>query len=204
MALNLTASGVMATAGRGRNKTVVLDVSFAELERWAKRVQIDERAMWRKAYGRACSALKSRFQKIVSNAGGVEGVPKFHDFEAFTNELRNARGISSRPMGGVLADKKRIVSFKRNGYQVIGWPDALAKWAVNFQDAVGNNDLQSNTWRHAIHRLGVREIPRDYVHNPRRVIPEPFGAQVKKHLEEWARGAYYKELARLMQKRGAA
>ena len=84
MAMNLTDSGVIATAGRGRNKTVVLEVSFKELEAWAKRVEIDERALWRRSYGRACAALKGRFSKIVRNAGGVEGVPKFHDFEAFT------------------------------------------------------------------------------------------------------------------------
>jgi len=204
MAMNLTDSGVIATAGRGRNKTVVLEVSFKELEAWAKRVQIDERALWRKSYGRACSALKGRFSKIVRNAGGVEGVPKFHDFEAFTNELRAKRGTSSRPMGGVLANKANIVSFKRNGWQIIGWPDALAAWAVNYQDAKGGPEFNDPRTRHAWHKLGIREIPREYAHNPRRVIPEPFGEQVKKHLQEWARGSYYKELAKLMQKRSAA
>ena len=201
MAVSLTDTGVIATAGRGRNKTVTLDISFKELERWAKRVQINERAMWRKAYGRACSALKSRFRKVMTNAGGVEGVPKFRDFEAFTNELRDKRGTSSRPMGGVLANKANIVAFKRNGWQIIGWPDNLADWAVNFQDGVGGqSQLDSPTWRHGVHKLGIRDIPRSYAHNPRRVIPQPFGSEVKKHLDEWARGAYYKELAKLMQK----
>ena len=201
MALKLTDTGVIATAGRGRNKTVTLDVSFKELERWAKRVQVDERAMWRRAYGRACSALKGRFSKIVRNAGGVEGVPKFRDFEDFTRELRAKRGTSSRPMGGVLANKANIVAFKRNGWQVIGWPDNLAERAVNFQDGVGGQDQLNNAgWRRGIHKLGIRDIPRDYAHNPRRVLPEPFGSEVKKHLQEWAQGAYYKELAKLMQK----
>ena len=205
MALNLTASGVVATAGRGRNRTVTLEVSFKELDAWARRVKIDERAMWRRAYGRACSALKGRFSKIVRNAGGVEGVPKFHDFEEFTQELRAKRGTSSRPMGGVLANKANIVSFKRNGWQVIGWPDRLADWAVKFQDGTGGQDQLDNAgWRHSVHKLGIRDIPRAYAHNPREVIPEPFGAEVKKHLQEWARGTYYKELAKLMQKKGVA
>lgn len=205
MAMQLTDTGVIATAGRGRNKTVTLEVSFAELERWARRVRIDERAMWRKAYGRACSALKGRFSKIVRNAGGVEGVPKFRDFEEFTRELRAKRGTSSRPMGGVLANKANIVAFQRNGWQIIGWPDRLAEWAVNFQDGVGGqSQLDSPSWRHSVHRLGIRDIPRVYAHNPREVLPEPFGAEVRKHLQEWAQGVYYKELAKLMQKRGAA
>ena len=50
----------------------------------------------------------------------------------------------------------------------------------------------------------IREIPREYAHNPREVLPEPFGSVVKRHLQEWAQGVYYKELAKLMQKRGAA
>lgn len=204
MALNLTDSGVIATAGRGRNKTVVLEVSFKELEAWAKRVEIDERALWRKSYGRACAALKGRFSKIVRNAGGVEGVPKFHDFEAFTTELRNARGTSSRPMGGVLANKANIVSFKRNGWQVIGWPDALADWAVNFQDAKGDPDFTSMHRKISFWRLGLHNIPAEYAHNPRRVLPEPFLTQVRKYLDQWARGVFFKELAKLMQKRSAA
>ena len=203
MALNLTDSGVIATAGRGRNKTVVLEVSFKELEAWAKRVEIDERAMWRKAYGRACSALKSRFSKIVRNAGGVEGVPKFHDFEEFTRELRTKRGTSSRPMGGVLANKANIVAFKRNGWQIIGWPDRLAEWAVKFQDGTGGPEFNDPRTRYAWHRLGIREIPREYAHNPRRVIPEPFGTHVDKYLDKWASGTFYKDLARQMARRVA-
>ena len=202
MAITLTGTGVVATAGRGRNKTVTLDISFKALEQWAKRVQIDERAMWRKAYARACSALKGRFSKIVRNAGGVEGVPKFKDFEAFTRQLREKRGTSSRPMGGVLADKSNIVAFKRNGWQVIGWPDSLADWAVKFQEGTGGPQFNNPRTRYSWHRLGIRDIPREYVHNPRRVLPEPFGSQVRAHLDEWARGAYYKELVRIMQKRG--
>lgn len=202
MAITLTGTGVVATAGRGRNKTVTLDISFKALEQWAKRVQIDERAMWRKAYARACSALKGRFSKIVRNAGGVEGVPKFKDFEAFTRQLREKRGTSSRPMGGVLADKSNIVAFKRNGWQVIGWPDRLADWAAKFQDGDGDTQFNNPRTRHSWHRLGIRDIPSEYVHNPRRVLPEPFGSQVKSHLDEWARGSYYKELVRIMQKRG--
>ena len=204
MAMSLTSSGVVATAGRGANKTVVLDVSFKELERWAKRVRIDEAALWRRSYGRAISALKGRFSKVVRNAGGVEGVPKFHDFEEFTQELRAKRGTSSRPMGGVLANKANIVSFKRNGWQIIGWPDRLAEWSVNFQDAKGDPDFTSTHRKIAFWRLGLHNLPAEYVHNPRRVLPEPFLTQVRKYFKEWAQGVFFKELAKLMQKRSTA
>ena len=197
MAINLTDTGVFATAGRGKNKTVVLDVDFKSLENWARRMRIDTKDIFRRSFGRACSALKGRFRKVVANAGGVEGVPKFKDFEAFTRELRAKTGRST-PMGGVLADKRRIVAFKRNGWQIIGWPDSLENWAVRFQDAVGDPYFNTPQRRRGFHRLGIKDIPRDYAHNPRRIIPEPFGAQVRRHLDEWARGAYYKELARRM------
>lgn len=204
MAIKLTGTGVIATSGRGAAKTVVLDVSFAEIDAWARRMGRDEPRVWRRAYGRALSALKSQFRRVVQNAGGVEGVPKFRDFEEFTRQYRTTVNRTS-PMGGVLAEKSRIVSFKRNGWQYIGWPDNLAKWAVNFQDAVGGRAaedfLAEPKSRARLHRLGIRDIPRAYTHNPRRIIPEPFGAHVKAHLEEWARGAYYKMLAKEMSKK---
>jgi hypothetical protein len=197
---SLGGRGVTLSQGRGRNKTVVLDVSFKELEIWAAKNGIDERRLWTKSYGRACKGLRDKLQKVITRSGGVEGVPKFKDFEQFTKELRAKRGRTS-PMGGILNERHVIVSYKIGDTQFIGWPKRLAKWAVNFQDAVGNNDLADNSWRHYWHELGIKDIPREYAHNPRRVLPEPFGAYVDKHLKEWAQGAFYKDLARQMAKR---
>jgi hypothetical protein len=196
--INLGGRGVIQTFGRGKNKVVGLNVSFRQIERWAKKMKIDTAKVMNCSFGRACSGLKKKFAEIVTGAGGVNGVPKFQDFEAFTKELRAAKGIT-RPMGGVLADKRHVVAFKRNKKQIIGWPDRLADWAVKFQDAMGDSgQLNDRTWRHYVHRLGVRDIPRTYARNPRRIIPQPFGDYVKKNLRDWARGAYYKELARKM------
>lgn len=198
---SLGGKGVTLTRGRGANKTVVLDVSFKDLERWARRNAVDTKRLMDRSFGRACSGLRRKFQQIVSGAGGVNGVPKFKDFAAFTQELRAARGTSSRPMGGVLADKKVVVAFKKNGWQVIGWPDRLADWAVKFQDAVGGeSQLNSKMWRHYVHRLGIKDIPRSYERNPRRVIPEPFGQYVQQNLKTWAKGSFYKDLAKQMAK----
>ncbi|MBQ1429505.1 MAG: hypothetical protein IIZ06_07535 [Kiritimatiellae bacterium] len=204
MAIKLTDTGVIATSGRGASKTVTLSVSFAEIDAWARRMRRDEPRLWRRAYGRAITALKSQFKRVVSNAGGVDGVPKFKDFESFTRELRTATNRAT-PMGGVLADKSRIVAFKRNSWQIIGWPDALAEWAVKFQDGVGGDSseafLTDAKSRARLHRMGIRDVPRTYAHNPRRIIPEPFGSHVRRHLDEWARGAYYKSLAKEMAKK---
>ena len=201
MAFSLTASGVLSTTGRGAAK-VSIEISFKDLERWARRQGIDTPKLMKRSFGRACSALRGKLCKVVSNAGGVEGVPKFKDFEDFTKELRTRTRRDDRPMGGALADKTNIVAFKRNGWQVIGWPDSLAEWSVNFQDGVGSNydPFQNDADRRFWHRLGIKEIPRAYVHNPRRVLPEPFGSYVDKYLIQWAKGAFYKELARQMQK----
>lgn len=202
MALNLTSSGVDFVSGRGKNKTVTLSMTFKQLEDWARRMKIDTAKLMTRSFGRACAGLKKKFAEVMQNGGGVNGVPKFQDFEAFTKELRAAGGRTS-PMGGVLADKSHIVAFKRNGWQIIGWPDALAEWAEKFQDGgdiKAERQIEDPSWRAYIHRKGIRDIPRNYAHNPRRVLPEPFGDYVKEHLEGWASGAFYKELARQFQK----
>jgi len=191
---------VTLTRGRGANKAVVLNVSFKELEIWAARNGVNEKKVWDRAWTRAMSTLRNRLQKVISGAGGYDGVPKFTDFEQFTNELRAAQNKTT-PMGGVLAAKKVIIWEKIGKRYYIGWPDRLADWAVNFQDAVGNDDLTNNDWRHYWHKLGIKDIPREYVHNPRRVLPEPFGAHVDKYLPQWAEGAFYKDLAKQMARR---
>ena len=206
MAINLTSTGVDFVSGRGKNKAVTLSMTFKQLETWAKRQRIDVPRLMKRSFGRACSGLKKKFYQVMQNAGGVNGVPKFKDFEEFTNELRSKSGRTS-PMGGVLAEPSHIVAFKRNGWQVIGWPDKLVDWALKFQDggdAKAERQLEDPSWRAYIHRKGIRNIPRAYVSNPRRVIPEPFGDYVKENLEEWAKGAFYKELARQFQKAGVA
>lgn len=190
------ASSVTMTRGRGANRTVALEVSFKELEKWASKNKVDTKRLMTRSFGRACSGLKKKFTQVVTGAGGINGVPKFKDFEDFTKTLRNVRGTSSRPMGGKLAEKKSVVAFKRGGWQIIGWPDRLAEWAVKFQDAVGNNDLNNNRFRHWLHSRGIHDIPRVYTRNPRRVIPEPFGKYVEQNLKDWAKSAFYKELAR--------
>lgn len=195
---------VVLTQGRGRNKAVVLDVSFKELEVWAAKNQIDEKKTWDKAWNRAMSTLRSRLQKVVKGAGGYEGVPKFKDFEAFTKELR---AISNRtsPMGGILSDPHLIKWEKIGKTSYIGWLDRLADWAVKFQD--GEPGFNSEWYfttpegRHLMHEKGIKNVPHEYVRNPRRVLPEPFGTHVDKYLPEWAQGVFYKDLAKQMAKK---
>lgn len=205
MAVSTTGSSVVFTSGRGRNATVSLSISFREIDRWAARNRVDTARLMRRSFGRAVGGLRKKFASVMQAGGGTAGVPKFADFEAFTQELRAKRGTSGRQMGGVLAEKNRIVAFKRNGWQYIGWPDRLGAWAVKFQDAVGPegyNPFTDPAGRAAFHRLGIADVPHAYVHKPRRVIPEPFGSYVKANLKEWARSIFYKDLARQMKKTG--
>ena len=108
-------------------------------------------------------------------------------------------------MGGILAhnDKHKIVAFKRNGAQVIGWADNLADVACAFQEGRGGPNAEKwftdPEWRRAWHRSGLKDIPRAYVHNERMVIEPYFVDYVKKNLDEWAKGAYYTGLVKLMQ-----
>ena len=212
MTYKVVDSGVSMSSGRGKAK-VVVTVDFSTLDKWARRMKQDEKKLWRQSYGRACSGLKKKFQKVVSRAGGAEGVPQFKDFEDFTKLLRaraaEKSGRAARPMGGVLAGPRVIVAFMRGGWQYIGWPDRLAKWAVNFQDGIGGAAAEKYytdpKYRHFMHvRAATDYVPPAYVHNPRRVLPEPFGAYVRKNLDEWARHIYYKDLAKLMKKNAEA
>lgn len=203
MAFAVTSTGVIATKGRGSAKTVTFSVSFKELDRWAKKMRYDAPAVLDRTFAMAAKSLKKKFEQVIRHAGGVNGVPKFHDFEEFTKSLRAVRGESSRPMGGILAEKHVAVFYKKNGYWVVGWPDRLAEWAVKFQDGGdyrAEADFQSDSFRHWMHVKGIHDIPRQYVHNPRLVFPEPFGSFVSANLDEWARHIYYKALARKFQK----
>ena len=201
MAYALTDSGVSFTKGRGKN-AVALAFSFREIERWAKRMQKDTKELWRLSYGRACAGLKKKFVEVMRKSGGVYGVPKFKDFDEFTKTLRTKFNRSA-PMGGMLADASCIVAFKRNGAQVIGWPDYLADTACAFQEGRGGPDAEryfdDPEWRRFWHRAGLRDIPRAYVHNERMVIDPYFVEYVNAYLDEWAKSAYYTGLVKLMQ-----
>lgn len=197
----LTDTGVsLSQRGRG----VVLNVSFKELEVWAARNKVDEKKLWERSWNRSCSTLRSQLQKVVSQAGGAYGVPRFRDFEAFTKELREVYH-KSKPMGGVLASKKAIIWHKVGNTTYIGWPDRLAQWAERYQDGSpgpwGESLFTDNEKRRMLHMRGIEDVPRTYTENPRRVLPEPFGTHAQKHLEEWAKGAFYKDLARQMAKK---
>jgi len=201
MAYSLTATGVKAISGRGAN-AIELVFSFKEIDAWAKRMEKDTKELWRLSYGRAVKGLKNKFAEVMQKSGGVYGVPKFKDFEDFTKTLRAKSGRTAT-MGGLLADKSTVVAFKRNGYQVIGWPDHLANTACAFQEGRGGPQAEKYFtdpgYRHAWHRAGLKDIPRAYVHNERMVIEPYFVDYVKKNLDEWAKGAYYTGLVKLMQ-----
>ena len=203
MAMKIAGSAVSITSGRGAAR-VQLIVSFKELDAWARRMKIEEEKLWKRSYMRACKGLKDKFLKVVKHCGGESGVPKFKDFEAFTLTLREASGKSGRPMGGQLAERWSVYGGQSGAWYYVGWKDYLKTTAEHFQDGYGGHDAEiyftDPAYRRAWHRRGIREIPYAYVHNERRILPEPFGAFVKKHLDEWAQGAYYKELARQMQK----
>ena len=206
MAFKVEAGGVTMTRGRGAAK-VSLSMSFGSLVRWAKKMKIDTPKLYDKMFCRAAKGLKDKMVQVMKNAGGVCGVPKFKDFEAFTKELREKAKIASRPMGGILSEKSSFFATKTGkGRVVFGWKDYLQKVAENFQDGVGGSSAEKwftdPQYRRLWHQQGLKEIPRAYVHNPRRVLLQPFGKYADAHMKEWQRGAFHKELARQMEKAG--
>ncbi len=200
MGFSLTDTGVSVTSGRGKN-AVALVISFKEIEAWATRMRKDTKELWRLSYGRAVAGLKKKFIQTVLSGGGLNGVPKFRDFEDFTKTLRAKSGRSAA-MGGVLADKANIVAFKRNGAQVIGWGDHLHEAAISFQEGRGGPNAEKwftdPNYRRSWHRQGIQDIPHAYAHNPRMVLMPYFADYIKAYMDEWARSAYYTGLVKLM------
>lgn len=201
MAYSLTDSGVSIRSGRGA-KAVEITLSFKEIEAWAKRMRKDTDQLWRLSYGRAVSGLKKKFIEVMTKSGGVYGVPRFKDFEDFTKQYRALRG-RNETMGGVLAERGVIVAFKRNGYQVIGWPDKMETVAESFQEGRGGANAEKwftdPQWRQSFHRRGLKDVPMAYVHNERMVIEPYFVQYVRDNLDQWAKSAYFTGLAKLMQ-----
>lgn len=206
MAISITESGARISRGRGAG-AVSLDVSFRELEQWARRNRVDTPRIMRISFGRACSGLKKQLAAIMQHGGGINGVPKFSRYERITEEMRIARGVDpSGPIGGVLANRKAIKAWKRNGWQVIGWPDDIDWLAKKFQSGTGGrrDKFKDEDFREHIHRrFGIKDVPRAYVHNERQVIEPYFHEHVAEKLDDWADNIFYKELARQMQKSGA-
>lgn len=202
MAWSIRGESVIMTQGRGKNATVAMQVDFSTLDKWAKRQMIDVPKITRRSFGRSAEGLRKQLVYIMAHGGSSSrGVPEFHPLESFTELVRSKRGWTGRPIGGILADKKRIVKFGHGMRQVIGWPDKLAKWAIRFQDGDPDDldSLRNKYERQDLHKLGIKDIPYDYITHPRPVMT-PFGNHVNKHLRDWARGAYYKELAKQFRK----
>lgn len=118
----------------------------------------------RAAFGAAATRARKRLVKAMRQAGGVYGVPAMAPHHSISTYLR-----PGQKMGGVLADDRRIVKFKRGpDEQVIGWPDPLAKWAVRFQEA--DTHAMTKGDRSFLHWRGVRDIPGTYSRPERDVI----------------------------------
>lgn len=150
------------------------------------RVTLDQDSAWylralqrtcprtmRAACGAAATRARKRFVKVMRSGGGVYGVGQFAPLSPVSTYIRPRQRL-----GGRLADDRRIVMFRRGkDEQVIGWPDALARWAVLFQSA--DTHPLTNTER-AYFRW--RRVPRDMrgetYRRPERDVVDSFGADL--------------------------
>lgn len=149
----------------------------------------------RAAFGAAAKRARKRLVKVMRQAGGVYGVrgmPPHHEISTYLRP--------GQKMGGVLADDKRIVMFKRNpDEQVIGWPDALAKWAVKFQEA--NTHAMTDGERGYLRGRGVRDIPAMYSRPDRDVI-NSFAENLAREWPDMVRAMFEKYYSSRMRKYG--
>ena len=118
----------------------------------------------RAAFGAAATRAQSRFRKAMRQGGGVYGVPQMAPHHEISTTLR-----PGQRMGGVLAEKERIVKYKIDAdTQYIGWPDALAKWASRFQESATSTFTPGT--RRWMHTRGVRVVPQVYQRPERDVV----------------------------------
>lgn len=149
----------------------------------------------RAAFGSAATRARKRLVKVMRSAGGVYGVRQMPPHHEISTYLR-----PGQKMGGVLADPARIVMFKRGqDEQVIGWPDALAKWAERFQEA--DTHPFTDAQRHWLEWRGVKDIPTTYSRPDRDVI-NSFAANLAREWPGMVRAMFEKYYSSRIKKYG--
>lgn len=187
---------------------VTIDVDLSQIQKCMRRCREKLPKIRAKSWAKATGTLHKQLQMAMSKGGDpARGVPKFKDWEDFTKSLRKFRGWKKKDhkMGGVLADRDRIVTHYTKNFitgtttQYFGWPDKLRDVAVKFQDGEGDSydKFQDVDWRHYCHRIGFKDIPAAYVHNPRPVIA-PFKKHAIAKVNEWAKAMIHKTIAGLI------
>jgi len=171
---------------------------YRELSRLERSVPKTFRAAHGIAANRAANVLRNVMQR-----GGNEkyGVPAFAARQWLTLAIRGAKSRA----GGVLAERRRIVRFRRGAGQVIGWPDRLAAWASCYQDAVRRpapvGERRGLYVRYG-RRLGGAKVPTWY-EKPARPVIDPFTDYLKDAFPGYVRAAFEKKVTALL-KRGKA
>ena len=150
----------------------------------------------RAAFGAAAKRARRRFQKLMRAGGGMYGVSPLAPHHSISTYLR-----PGQKMGGRLADRRRIVMFKRSpDEQVIGWPDALAKWAVRFQDA--STRAMTKGEIDYLRGRGLRGVPSTYS-RPDRDVVNPFAADLARDWPGLVLEAFEKKYMSYRAKHGA-
>lgn len=197
---------VLASMGRGSAKRSVT-VSMHEIEEWARRNADRMPALIRRASGAAANILRNQLKSVMKSAGGKYHVPKFAPYQKFTTDLRAARGHSG-PFGGVLAST--VTRWKSGDIQYVGWSEMaqgksrpISELAIAFQDGEGGADAEvmfiDPRFRHGIHKLGVKDIPRSYVSVKRDVLTS-FGAHIDDNLEAFKKKRLSEAIAKQLAK----
>lgn len=194
---NLSSGGVGFSRGRGAGRTT-LEISAGEIAAWAKKNSALMPGIVRRSMGSAAGILRGQLRKVMRSGGGAFGVPLFAPYDGFTVSYRDVFGKRGK-MGGVLAESKRIVMYRRGEYQVIGWPDAMERLANSFQEGRGGAAatawLNSRPVRAALHRRGIDEIPTAYS-GRRRDVMATFSRHIDSNLRSWRAGVLNKNIAK--------
>ena len=195
---------------------VAIKITMPQIEKRMRRLSADLPKLRARSLNTIAGNILKTMRKTMRVRGGLNGVPAFKDFEGITNEIRQMRGIESRPMGGKLAEPKMLkwdaltpLASARPSIR-IGWQPFLDDVAVKFQDAVGeaHDRFADSGYRRYLHIRGIDSVPTAYVHNPRPFMADFDEGYVKPNLQKWVDGYVRRtlanQIAREMRKASAA
>ena len=200
------------TRGRGNNK-VRFYVSTAEIQAWAKENAKDMTNTCKLSNVTAANTLRGQLRKAMKQGGGSFGIAEFSPYQQFTVDLKNKMRTPSFVIGGTLAEEKHITRWLENGVQWVGWPNArvdkhgnvkarkksLSDLALVFQDGAGGAEAErmftDNDQRCRLHKRGIADVPRAYVHVKRDVLTA-FQAHIKANLESFCDHRLYEMIVK--------
>lgn len=147
---------------------------------------------FRRAKGRAGSAMRGKMRKVMRVGGGIENVPKFRSMSEVTVALKSRKRNTVKKLGGKLTKAFAIQMFEKtkDGFS-IGFLTAMEPYARAFQ--TGENRTLTKGEKGFMRNFGVKN--QTTYNRPKRPVVDPFSRGAIKDLAVWTMRNVEKVLA---------